>query len=142
MRACSSLLLPLVCCALLAGCFFSPDPPLLTTPLPNGYAFHSNGGEVGYIAPAGGSRHPAFGITDDGEYWCREFGWSGPMVVCRYLREGGNRSHDKGFFVFDTSNGRHVVVPDEAAALAVLRSRGVMAMPDLRQRYFFRTSRR
>lgn len=63
------------------------------------------------------------------------------MVVCRYARHGRDRTHDAGFFVFDTRAGRVAVAADEAAARVLLQAQGIDAMPTLKRSHFFRTRR-
>lgn len=133
----------LTSCLLLCGCL-SPDPPLLTTPLPGDHAFFSNGGEYGYIvAPGRGRLAEWFGIRDDGdEYWCGDVGWAKTMVVCRYEQQLDHGIRDAGFFVFDTADGSVTIAGDESEALVALRAAGVTAMPTLKRHPVFDTTRR
>jgi len=125
----------------LAGCT-SPDPPLLTTELPNGYCFNSNGGSYGYIRKPPGMLG-AFGRQDDGsERWCEEFGWEGALVVCRMRDEADPQAiRDLGYFVLDTWSNASWLATDRAEAEAILRQHGVAQMPALARRYW-RTQRR
>ena len=95
--------------SLLVAC--TGDPPLLTTPLPNGYAFDSNGGWYGYIKAADGKRMADhFGLLDDGtEAWCEEFAWENNIVVCNlHETQTINKKELKTirFFVIDTSTAQ------------------------------------
>jgi len=121
---------------LLAGC---PDPPLLVTPLPQGYTFHSNGGEFGYISNRNGSRLAEyFGIRDDGrETWCTDFAWEQRLVICRlieYAKNGFETSRTE-FFVLDSSTGTVTILPDQARAQAFWAARSLTKFPELKRRY-------
>ena len=124
-------------CAIAATACLSPDPPLLTTPLPGGYGFHSNGGHYGHVvAPDGGRLADYFGILEHhAERWCVEFGWQEAVVVCRYQAEFAQGSKDVGFFILDTRTGRIEIANDTVAALALLRTYSIPRMPRLAQRH-------
>ncbi|MFZ2494081.1 MAG: hypothetical protein WA208_21580 [Thermoanaerobaculia bacterium] len=66
------------------------DPPLYTTPLPNGYAQKSNGGELGFLVSAGGQIVAPHILGPDAvpERWCNNFAWSGDLVVCEAVQYG------------------------------------------------------
>lgn len=66
------------------------DPPLYTTPLPNGYAQESNGGEMGFLVSSGGHivAPQILGPEAVPERWCNNFGWSGDLVVCEAVQYG------------------------------------------------------
>lgn len=102
------LLYPLIFSILLvAGCY-DPDPPLLTTPLPNGYSFDSNDGRYGYIKTPDKKRMGEhFGILSDGtEAWCEEFAWQKYIVICKLseVRFKENKNENiSGYFIIDTA---------------------------------------
>ena len=86
------------------------DPPLLSTPLPNGHAFDSNGGWFGYLKTPDGKRMADhFGILDNGsEAWCEEFAWRKDIAICKlYVTRtiNGKEQKETGFFIIDTSTG-------------------------------------
>lgn len=127
-----ALILPM-----LTGCF-DPDPPLLVTPLPNQYSFHSNGGEFGYISDPGGLRLAQyFGIRDDGrEKWCTDFAWEQSLVICRLIEYGtGFDARSTEYFVLDTSTGAVTVVPDLSSAKAFWSDRLRTYSPELKRSY-------
>lgn len=121
---------------LLVAC--SGDPPLLATDLPRGYAFESNGGEHGFLRGPDGlwlSEH--FGMRNDGsERWCREFGWSGGVIVCRLEHHtAAAQPQELGYFVLDTATATVEIAPDETGLHAVLRLHGVETVPALATRH-------
>jgi hypothetical protein len=115
------------------------DPPLLVTPLPNGYNFHSNGGEFGYIKNPDGLRLAEyFGIRNDGrETWCTDFSWESDIVICKlieYSQHGFDASHTE-FFVLDTKTSEVRVFPDQASAQNFWAARFNSGLPQLHRHY-------
>jgi hypothetical protein len=93
------------------------DPPLLATPLPNGYDFNSNGGEFGYITRPDGTRMAEyFGILNNGEeQWCGPFGWEGKFVVCEVVEYVNNslETKNKGYFLLNSQTGEAAIFSSE-----------------------------
>jgi hypothetical protein len=94
------------------------DPPVLSTPLPNGYSFKSNGGEFGYVVVPDGTRMGEyFGILNSGEeQWCGRFGWEGDFVVCEVVEYTNNslETKSKGYFFLNSQTGEVVTFQSEA----------------------------
>ena len=95
---------------LLLGC--SGDASLLSTPLPNGYSFHSNGGEFGYIKTPNGHRMALhFGIinseNNEIEAWCNEFAWKNNYVICKRSEYSASNSTPStvNYFILNTKDG-------------------------------------
>lgn len=115
------------------------DPPPLVTPLPNGYTFHSNGGEFGNIKDPDGLRLAEhFGVRNDGrETWCTDFAWKRNIVICRlieYTKHGFDAYHTK-FFVLDSETGAVSVLPDKASAQEFWSTRFNSDLPEFQRRY-------
>lgn len=115
------------------------DAPLLVTPLPNGYTFHSNGGGFGNIKNPDGLRLVEyFGIRNNGrETWCTEFSWQSDTVICK-LGEYGQHGFDASrteFFVLDTVTGEVIVFPDQMSVQGFWTARFNSAVPQLYRRY-------
>ena len=96
------IILNLTCCG---------DPPLLRTPLPNGYALDSNGGNYGYLKTPDGKRMSEyFGmLNNDIEVWCREFAWQDDFVICKMYETSKSDNYQKEaihYFVVDTSTSK------------------------------------
>lgn len=102
----------------LCGC---ADPPLLSTPLPNGYEFKSNGGIFGYIVtPAGKRMTNYFGIINaETEAWCEEFAWQDEMVLCKRNEYGVSSFKPKttNYLLLNTINSEVSIVGFEKAKL-------------------------
>lgn len=125
----------------LAGC---GDPPLLTTPLPGGYSFDSNGGRFGYIkSPSGQRLSEYFGKLYDGtERWCNEFAWAEAVVVCamEVYRDDGLEPTSHGYFVYDTKAALGWFVADMENVQESLQDLSVSPLPELARRH--RSTRR
>jgi hypothetical protein len=124
---------------LMAACW-SGDPPLLTTPLPNGYALDSNGGYYGYIkAPDGKRMTDHFGILDNGtEAWCEEFAWQEDTVACKL--QGTNQRDVKkyeaiGFFIIDTTTGEITKFKTDKAANRFWKEKFGNPLPKMKATY-------
>ena len=118
----------------------SGDPPLLTTPLPNGYSLDSNGGYYGYIkTPEGKRMADHFGILDNGtEAWCGEFAWQENTVVCKM--QGINQSDVKkhkaiGFFIIDTRSAEITKFKTEKAANSFWNEKFGNPLPEMKTKY-------
>jgi hypothetical protein len=111
----------------------------LVTPLPNGYTFHSNGGEFGNIKKPDGLRLAEyFGIrNDDRETWCTEFSWKSDVVICRLIEYSQHRidASRTGFFVLDTATSEVAVFSDEASAQNFWLTRFNSGLPQLHWRH-------
>lgn len=117
----------------LVGCQ-AGDAPLLSTELPNGYTFESNGGRNGYIrSPEGVWLSESFGIQSDGsERWCTEFGWEDAVVVCRLFDEAKLPVvTDLGYLVLNTETGAVSVARSGEEATSLLKGMSVDSLPDL-----------
>lgn len=115
------------------------DSPLLITPLPNGYTFHSNGGEFGNIKNPDGLRlADYFGLQNDGhETWCTDFSWKNDIVICKlveYSQHGFDASRTK-FFILDTATNKIAVFPDQASVQNFWLARFNSGLPQLKQRH-------
>lgn len=115
------------------------DSPLLITPLPNGYTFHSNGGEFGNIKNPDGLRlADYFGVQNDGhETWCTDFSWKNDIVICKlveYSQHGFDASRTK-FFILDTATSKIAVFPDQASVQKFWLARFNSGFPQLKQRH-------
>lgn len=115
------------------------DSPLLVTPLPNGYTFHSNGGEFGNIKNSDGLRLAEhFGIRDDGrETWCTDFSWQNDVVICRLVEysEYGFDASRTEFFVLDTATSKVMIFPDQTSVKNFWLSHFNSNLPQLNRRY-------
>lgn len=115
------------------------DSPLLFTPLPNGYAFHSNGGNFGSIKKPDGLRLAEyFGIRDDGrETWCTDFSWRGDTVICRLIEysQHGLEASRTEFFVLDTITSEVMVFPDQVSVQNFWLARFNSDLPPLHKRH-------
>ncbi len=118
----------------LTGC---GDPPLLTTPLPNGYAMNSNGGSYAYVMRPDGQRMADyFGILDNGrQQWCEGFAWHGYHVICELeVSSNGGAYLQGGYFLLNAQSGEaHVLSSNLVEKEWKLRT-GVQ-LPVLRVRY-------
>lgn len=123
---------------LLTAC--SDDAPLLSTPLPNGYSFRSNGGDIGAIYRPNGTRLAQyFGITEQhGEIWCSKFAWQGDWVIYEKYREirvnDQWRTVKDGYYCFDTASGTMHSI-DAAAAKSWWQQQFDKEMPRLATRF-------
>ncbi|WP_163131049.1 hypothetical protein [Agarivorans sp. Alg241-V36] len=89
----------------LFGCV---DPPLLKTGLPNGYSFHSNGGIYGYISTPNDQRmYEYFGMLDNSEQWCNNFGWDSNFVICELeiVKENASGGYEFKYLILNTGDG-------------------------------------
>lgn len=91
------------------------DPPLYRTPLPNGYAQDSNGGEFGLIVmptgDSGGKIIAPIGPGPNGrERFCNDFGWDNDLVVCELIEYADRAFVDpplsRQYLLFDTRTGQ------------------------------------
>jgi len=120
---------------ILSGC---SDPPLLSTPLPNGYEFKSNGGLFGYISTPDGRRIAKyFGIiSDETEVWCEEFAWKDEMVICKRTEYAVSSSEPKNtnYFLLNTANSEVSIVGHDRASAIWFQMFGT-EMPKLATRH-------
>ncbi len=125
---------------LLASTLFTActgDAPLLSTPLPNGYSFESNGGWNGFVrGPAGLWLAEHFGMQSDGsERWCNEFGWSGSVLICRLTNEAVVPAAEMGYLILDTESGVVLIAENREKAISVLGAHSINSFPSLARRY-------
>lgn len=120
------------------------DAPLWVTPLPNGYALHSNGGAYGYIKNSDGLMLAEyFGKQNNGrETWCTEFSWKDDVVICRLINLREVDPSLAEFFVFDTVTREITVLPDQQSAQDFWSARYNLNLPLLYLRHASTTHER
>lgn len=129
--------------AFIASCRCGFDPPLLTTPLPNGYSLDSNGGSYGVIYGPSGSLAELKAQPDDTERWCNAFGWEGAVVVCQTEHGSFGQSPDSfGYLIVNTETAETWLTANQTETLKRLRALSVASLPKLSTHHFFYTRER
>ena len=113
------------------------DPELMTTPLPNGYSFNSNGGEFGYVQHKGERLSTYFGMLENGqEKWCTDFAWNRKYFICKYIQYGnGLDPRDIEYFVLNTDTDRIVVFSTVEDARVFWNKMTESALPELKRKH-------
>ena len=126
------------------------DPPLYRTPLPNGYAQESNGGEFGMLVkPIGLIRSKILAPLGRGsngrERWCNAFGWVENLVVCE-ITEYGDRAFvdpplSREYLMLDTTNASVVYYKTRPELLQAWSAATAAPLPPLAKEHSSRTKR-
>ena len=121
--------------AILSALISCVDPPLYETPLPNGYAHHSNGGHFGIVTSPDNNLLAQLAIQDDGsERWCNKFGVHAVWVICEIVDYGENtgmKNEVIGYLILETASGRITEYPDLGTAALAWTTLTSVPMPVL-----------
>lgn len=120
------------------------DAPLYETPLPNGYAHWSNGGELGTIVlPSSNDTATVvapYGVgPNSGRLWCNDFAVSGQFVVGEVIEPACRAYVDpplsRRYLIFDTQTGEVTYFDTREEVDAAWQETTGEPLPELKRRH-------